>query len=151
MIFVDQQERGRFLRFAAVGAIGAAVDFGIFNLITQFTQIQAVWASIISFTAAVVSNFLWNRFWTYPDSRSKPMSSQVGQFIAVSAIGLGIRTPLFIWLERVLIRWFAGMVPKGFVVSNVFVGHNAALAVAVFVVMMWNFYANRFWTYNDVS
>jgi putative flippase GtrA len=110
-----------------------------------------VWASVISFTAAVGSNFLWNRFWTYPDSRSKKLGRQVSQFILVSVIGLGIRTPLFAWLEKVLVRFFTGMLPRGFAFSSTFIGHNLALAAAVLVVMLWNFYANRFWTYNDIS
>jgi putative flippase GtrA len=150
MILRDPQERSRFLRFAVVGIIGAVVDFGIFNLLTQLTTLPAVWASVISFTAAIVSNFLWNRYWTYPDSRTKNIGRQVGQFILVSVIGLGIRTPLFAFLEKVLVRLFATMIPKNFIVSNTFVGHNLALAIAVFVVMMWNFFANRLWTYNDI-
>src|SRR5512133_2734489 len=95
MMLTDPQERGRFLRFVVVGIIGAIVDFGTFNLLVALTHIPAVWASMISFTAAVVSTFLWNRYWTYPDSRSKAISRQVVQFLVVSAIGLGIRTPLF--------------------------------------------------------
>lgn len=150
MILQNGQERTRFLRFAMVGAIGAVVDFGIFNILTQLTHLPAVWASVISFTAAVASNFLWNRFWTYPDSRTKKVSQQVGQFLLISLIGLGIRTPLFVYLEKFLIRFLAGLVPKNFVVSNIFIGHNLALAAAVLVVMMWNFYANRLWTYNDI-
>ena len=150
MIILDPQERSRFLRFAVVGIIGAAIDFGIFNLLTQLTDLPAVWASVISFAAAVCSNFLWNRFWTYPDSRTKNVGRQVGQFILVSLIGLGIRTPLFAFSEKILIRLITGMIPKNFIVSSTFLGHNLALAVAVIVVMMWNFYANRFWTYNDI-
>lgn len=149
-MLTDPQERARFLRFTLVGTIGAVVDFGVFNLLTQLTQLPAVWASIISFTAAIVSNFLWNRFWTYPDSRTKNVSQQVGQFVLVSVIGLGIRTPLFAWLERFLVRFIAALLPKGFLFSNTFMGHNLALAAAVLVVMTWNFFANRFWTYNDI-
>jgi putative flippase GtrA len=151
MIVTDPQERGRFLRFAVVGVMGAVVDFGTFNILVNVFHVIAVWASVISFTAAVISNFLWNRFWTYPDSRSKRLSHQVTQFLVVSFVGLGIRTPLFAWLEKVLVRSFAAEVPKGFVLSSVFLAHNVALAIAVFVVMMWNFFANRYWTYNDVS
>jgi putative flippase GtrA len=104
-----------------------------------------------SFTAAIVSNFLWNRFWTYPDSRSKNVSKQVVQFIVVSVIGLAIRTPLFAGMERILITFLERNLPKPFFVTPTFAGHNIALAIAVLVVMMWNFFANRYWTYNDVS
>ena len=151
MIIRDPQERGRFLRFAVVGAIGAVVDFGIFNLLVNLANMVAIWASVASFTAAVVSNFLWNRFWTYPDSRSKSVSKQVIQFILVSVVGLGIRTPLFAWLEKVFAHNLGRVLPANFPLSSTFLGHNFALAIAVLVVMMWNFFANRFWTYNDIS
>jgi putative flippase GtrA len=150
MIVSDPQERGRFLRFAAVGAMGAFVDFGTFNLLVNLIHIPAVWASVLSFTAAVISNFIWNRFWTYPDSRTKQVSRQIFQFTIVSVIGLAIRTPLFAWLEKALVRSLTIILPKTFFLSSVFLGHNIALAIAILVVMMWNFFANRFWTYNDI-
>ena len=151
MIITNRQERTRFLRFALVGAIGAVVDFGTFNLLTQLTAITAVVASMISFSAAVTSNFIWNRFWTYPDSRSKSVMKQVVQFFIVNLIGLAIRTPLFATLEKILVSNLERLLKPGFPFTPTFVGHNISLAVAVLVVMMWNFFANRFWTYNDVS
>jgi putative flippase GtrA len=32
-----------------------------------------------------------------------------------------------------------------------FLGNNLALAVGVLVVMFWNFFVNRFWTYGDIE
>ncbi|NLG97882.1 MAG: GtrA family protein [Chloroflexi bacterium] len=151
MIFTNPMERTRFLRFAVVGAIGAIVDFGTFNILVQITSIRAVWISMISFAAAVTSNFLWNRYWTYPDSRSKAVSKQIAQFLIVSVIGLAIRTPLFAWLENLSIQIFSNILPEDFFLSSTFLGHNISLAIAVGVVMLWNFFANRFWTYNDVE
>ena len=150
MILTDPKERTRFLRFAVVGTIGAVVDFGTFNLLTLLTPIPAVIASVISFIIAVVNNFLWNRYWTYTDSRSKPVSRQLVQFFAINIIGLAIRTPLFAGLENVLIRWFSNFSLSSFLTPT-FLGHNFSLATAVVVVMMWNFFANRYWTYNDVK
>lgn len=151
MIITDRQERSRFMRFAVVGTIGAVVDFGTFNILTSLLHVGSVLASVCSFTAAIASNFLWNRFWTYPDSRSKNVSKQMMQFILVSVIGLIIRTPMFAGLEKILVSFFERNLPKTFIFSPTFTGHNIALAIAVGVVMMWNFFANRYWTYNDVS
>lgn len=69
----------------------------------------------------------------------------------VSVIGLGIRTPLFAFLEEVLKQFFTRTLPRTFALSSTFLGHNIALAIAVLVVMMWNFFANRYWTYNDIK
>jgi putative flippase GtrA len=114
MIITDPQERGRFLRFAVVGIMGAIVDFGTFNLLVNLAHVAAVSASVVSFTAAVISNFLWNRFWTYPDSRSKAVSKQVGQFIIVSAVGLAIRTPMFAWMEKFFVQNLGRLLPANF-------------------------------------
>jgi len=146
----NSKERSRFFRFAFVGAVGAVVDFGIFNILTQLTSISAVVASIISFSCAVMSNFIWNRFWTYPESRSKPVSQQLVQFGIISVIGLIIRTPLFAGMEYILIKALDGITPDGFL-SPIVIAHNISLATAIVVVMLWNFFANRYWTYGDLG
>ena len=60
-------ERGRFLKFMVVGAIGAVIDFGIANVLTHFLRMDLVPAGTISLACAIVSNFIWNRYWTYPE------------------------------------------------------------------------------------
>jgi putative flippase GtrA len=150
MILTNKKERGRFFRFLVVGTLGAVVDFGTFNLLTNLTRIDAVIASMISFSAAVASNFLWNRYWTYPDSRTKHISHQLIQFFLINIIGLAIRTPLFAFLEPRMIT-LAEKYAAGMPLKSVTIGHNLSLAVAVGVVLLWNFFANRYWTYSDVS
>lgn len=143
-------ERTRFLKFCVVGIIGAVVDFGVMNLILHFTG-NARLASTISFIAAVISNFLWNRYWTYPDSREKPLVQQLGQFFLINSIGLGIRYLLFLTIDQPIINLAEKVVPEGFFMTPSVLGHNVTMVIAVFIVMMWNFFANRLWTYNDVK
>lgn len=151
-IVTNPQERTRFFRFAVVGIIGAVVDFGTFNLLTNIAGLTAVWASVFSFIAAIISNFTWNRYWTYPDSRTKPITRQVLQFSLVSIVGLFIRTPIIALLEPLFTRLFTGLqfLPVGFLTAE-FLADNLALAVAVIVVMFWNFFINRYWTYDDIN
>jgi putative flippase GtrA len=152
VLITNRIERDRFLRFAMVGVVGAVVDFGSFNLLTTILRTPAVWASILSFMAAVVSNFIWNRYWTYPDSRSKRVPIQLIEFTIISMIGLAIRTPVFILLEGSLRRVFATLkLPYTSFFTPDFLGHNLALACAVLIVMFWNFFINRYWTYRDVT
>ena len=149
-ILTNPRERTRFMRFATVGVIGAVVDFGTYTLLHDGLGVIAVWASVLSFLAAIISNFTWNRYWTYPDSRSKQISQQVVQFVVVSGIGLGIRTPIFALLEPPLDSFFLGKVNLAFIPTG-FLGDKVALGIAVIVVMFWNFFINRYWTYNDVE
>lgn len=149
MIFTNTRERTRFFRFAVVGLIGAIVDFGILNMLL-LASFPYVLAGSISFIAAVGSNFVWNRYWTYPDLRSKPLARQVVQFVIINALGLAIRAPVLAWLEDILID----LAKKQFILKSLspeFIGHNTGLAIAIILVMFWNFFANRYWTYNDVS
>ena len=149
-ILTDRQERIRFFKFMVVGAIGAVVDFGVMNLLSHFLGMQLVIAGTISFGCAVFSNFIWNRIWTYPDSRSRPIARQLAMFFAVNIAGVAIRIPILRFLELPLLRSFKGMSLR-LPFTAEFLAKNFTLAVAVGVVMLWNFFVNRYWTYNDVK
>jgi len=150
MILTNAQERTRFYKFATVGAIGAVIDFALFNVFTSVAGIPAIISSALSFVAAVLSNFIFNRYWTYPDSRSKALAHQAIQFSMISLIGMGIRLIMFALLEKPFINIADNFFPS-LGINSTLIGHNATLALAILVVMMWNFIANRYWTYNDVS
>jgi putative flippase GtrA len=158
----NRREFTRFLKFSVVGVIGAVVDFGSFNIFANILGITSVISSVFSFTAAVTSNFIWNRFWTYPDSRSKTIHQQAVQFGLISVIGLAIRTPIFALSEkpmaRLIVRFLITPVGQNMldwipfpVVDPQVIGGNLALALAVVIVLFWNFFANRLWTYSDAD
>ena len=151
-ILTDSQERTRFLKFALVGTIGAIVDFGVFNLLSAILGIHHVVAIVCSFFVAVINNFLLNRYWTFPDSRSKSASRQLVQFAIVNIIGLAIRTPLFAVLSSPLQSLFdlLPLLPIGIFDAEM-LGNNLALAIAVIVVLFWNFIINRKWTFSDIE
>jgi putative flippase GtrA len=157
-----QRELTRFIKFLVVGTIGAVVDFGIFNLLTSLLNIWIVLAGAISFTAAVTSNFIWNYYWTYPDSRSKPIRKQVVQFAIVNLVGLAIRSPILQFMEQPfthlsskMLAIFPSNIPPGsesiLPLNEITLGRNLALATAVIFVLFWNFGVNRIWTYSDVK
>jgi putative flippase GtrA len=145
----NSSEKIRFFKFAIVGLIGAILDFGIMNLLVASIQSPFVIAGTISFICAVISNFSWNRIWTYPESRSKPIVNQLGQFSLVNAAGLLIRLPILKFGEPAMDK-FLSTIPS-LTKFHQFISHNATLAIAVGIVMMWNFFVNRYWTYNDID
>lgn len=146
----NRSEQKRILKFAVVGGIGTVIDFGIFNLLTQLTLLTAVTASVISFSCAVINNFFLNRAWTFKGSQARSLPIQMGQFALISVIGLFIRTPIFAVLEKVFTNLAERFLP-GFFLSPIVVAHNLALACAIVIVLIWNFFANRFWTFKDVK
>lgn len=150
MTVLDNKERVRFIKFAVVGAIGSVVDIGVMNLLTQVFHFQLVLAGSISFVCAVINNFIGNRYWTYPDSRSKPIHRQLGMFFIVNTIGIAIRIPILKYAEPPLAKLFENLAHISFDTADA-LAKNATLILAIGVVMLWNFFINRYWTYNDVD
>lgn len=148
----NARERSRFLRFAIVGVIGAVVDFGVANLLVKSLHTRLVIAGTVSFILAILSNFTWNRYWTYPDSRSKSLSHQLMQFGMVSLMGLLIRVPVLRFVEPPM-EALAAQLGLQFLpyLDSKTVGDNITLAIAVLIVMFWNFFVNLYWTYSDVE
>ncbi|MFC2052715.1 GtrA family protein [Chloroflexota bacterium] len=150
-IITNSRERTRFLKFSVVGVIGAIVDFGVMNLLVALFGASLVIAGTISFMAAIFSNFMWNRYWTYPDSRSKPIIIQLLEFTVVSVIGMAIRIPTLALLEPVLNNFFSNLPYEISYSSLKTISYNVTLAIAVLIVLFWNFFINRYWTYGDVE
>ena len=151
----NRKEVTRFLRFAIVGAIGAVLDLGLLYLLHVGAGLPIVLANTCSFTAAVLSNFTWNRYWTYPDSRSKPIRTQLVQFFIVNIAGWGINTGILVLLRYPCVS-LVGAATRAMALSLTpeflyKLGYNLAKAIATGVVLFWNFFVNRFWTYSDVS
>jgi putative flippase GtrA len=163
------KEVERFLKFAVVGVIGAMVDFGTL-LVLQATvlppvgeqaDLKVVLASTLAFVAAVISNFIWNRYWTYPDSRTRSIRRQLAQFTIISFIGWAGRTlwirSSYEWLGVFLMPFVLPEIQlfrPGYVPSHsaeAKLGTLAAWLIGVIIVMVWNFIANRYWTYNDIQ
>ncbi len=150
MILTDNKERVRFLKFATVGAIGSVVDFGVMNLMSHLFDMSLVYAGTISFICAVMSNFTLNRFWTYPESRSRHVLHQLGMFFLVNAAGILIRIPILHYVEPIMAGAFESMAHISNAAAET-LAKNATLALAIGIVMIWNFFINRYWTYNDVE
>lgn len=150
MILTENKERIRFLKFATVGAIGSVIDVLIMNLLTQLFNMRLVYAGTISLVCAIVSNFMLNRYWTYPDSRSRHFLHQLGMFFLVNLIGIAFRIPILHFVEPPMARAFESMVHLSQASAEIF-AKNATVALAIGIVMIWNFFINRYWTYNDID
>jgi putative flippase GtrA len=147
----------RFVKFAIVGTIGAVVDFTVFNIMklvfevvglgegwnvsASARQIQLAAANVISFSAAGLSNFTWNRLWTFPESRERPLGTQLMQFTIVNITGLFINTLILVGLDQYVLQQ---IVPPR-------LSYNIAKAFAICVVLFWNFGMNLIWTYRGIE
>lgn len=130
----------RFFKFAIVGTIGAVVDFSVLNLLVLGFGISKEYANLVSVTCAIISNFTWNRLWTFPESRERPLHTQFAQFALVNVVGLAINQMVFLGTDALI---FAHLFPHPW-------DYNAAKATAIIVVLFWNFFVNRRTTYKGI-
>jgi putative flippase GtrA len=126
------QRRGvrQFAKFGVVGASGAVISFVIFHTLLHFA-LDLKLAFSIGFIAGGVSNYFWNRYWTF---RSKGhVGKELAQYLTVSAIALVLGVIVTGALDRFLppfylrnsLIWLCGTV-----------GGTAV-----------NFFVNKYWTF----
>jgi putative flippase GtrA len=158
---INPKEAERFTKFLFVGTLGFIIDFGTLTFLVEVVKLPAivesqtpfsalaglVFANTIAFSLAVLSNFTWNRYWTYPESRAKRKRVQLPQFAVVSILGLlinnailALTTPLF---EQLIVTVSA--------IPDSIEGYVPAKISATIVVLFWNFFVNRFWTFGNVK
>jgi putative flippase GtrA len=128
----------QFLKFAAVGFLNTAIDFGVLNVLLFATGIQSGAAlfvlNIIAFTAATTNSYFWNKFWTFRDKGSiRPV--QIGQFLTVSVIGALINSSVVYAISTFIDPLF-GFSPTVWV--------NVAKIVATGFSFIWNFAGYKF-------
>lgn len=137
----NQREFGRFFKFAIVGAVGAVVDFGVLNLLILVFSWPKFFANLVSVTCAMISNFIWNRRWTFPESRDHAIHVSFSKFAIVNLIGLAINQTVFVAADMLIFEPMFG--PRS-------LSYNLSKACAIGVVLFWNFGANRVWTYRGI-
>jgi putative flippase GtrA len=130
----------RFAKFAVVGAIGMVVDLTILNILYKIVGLPLLAANTISFSTAVLSNFTWNRLWTFPESRHRPLIPQLAKFALVNVVGLALNN---------LVLWVVFNAVKNFMPDPL--NYNFAKVTAIGVVLFWNYGINRIWTYKGIQ
>jgi putative flippase GtrA len=132
----SNKEIERFTRFLTVGAIGTVLDFSLLTLL-KLTGMPTLFANSISFLAGLTNNFTFNRLWTFQDVAQSNWKKQLAQFTAVSLVGLALNNIILLSLEGAL----------GNLLGQPDWGYLPAKVIATGVVVFWNYFANRMWTF----
>ncbi len=136
----NKYEVKRFVKFAIVGISGLVVDYAMLNILVYGFGVQSAIAIAVAFVLAATNNFVWNILWVYPESRAS-FWRHFPTFLTVNAVGLGINELILFLFEQPIEALF----------SNHVIGLNLTKAIAAIVVMMWNFFVNRFVTFRHVK
>lgn len=128
----------RFVKFGIVGVSGTLIDFSITWLCRDILGLPDLIANAIGFVVAATTNYILNRIWTW-HSTEKNVGVEYLKFFAVSVIGLLLNTLILFLL-------------KGFdLFDNPDLNFWSAKVGATLIVMLWNFFANNFFTFKKKS
>ncbi len=132
----SSKEVERFGRFLAVGGVGTVLDFSLLTLL-KLAGLPTLLANSLSFIAGLVNNFTWNRLWTFNDAVQTDWHKQFAQFAVVSFVGLTLNNLILLSLEGMF----------GTILGQPEWGYLPAKVIATGVVVFWNYFANRMWTF----
>lgn len=118
-----------FIKFGITGASGLIIDFSLTWLFKDELQLNKFLANAIGFSAAITSNYIINRYWTFKDHKSKA-ATQFTAFVMVSLIGLLLNSLVIFLLNNIM--------NINFYISK---------AAAVLIVFFWNFSLNYFFVF----
>lgn len=134
--FTERRGVRQFVKFGIVGASGFIVNLVAFTLLQRVVpdhsrplQYNIIYS--LAFMAGGVSNYYFNRVWTF---RSQGHAVREGaQFLTVSAIALGVG----LGVSALVSPWLGH-------------GHKTWL-VATLSGIVVNFFLNKYWTFKHVA
>ena len=113
----------KFLKFSVVGFTGLILDFSLTYLLREKAKINQYVANSVGFSAAVVSNFFLNKYWTFLDS-NPDVAYQFSKFLLISICGLLLNNGIIFILRLRDVQFYF------------------AKAMAIAIVVLWNFIMN---------
>lgn len=138
-----QRVAKQFLKFGVTGVVGAIIDFGTYAVLTRgigWTTLYTIAgyeisaANNVSVFAAIMSNFILNKYWTFRYREGSAAKQWMGYF------ALNLVT----WaLNQLLMSYFAFRVP---LFTQLF-GDNkdfAAKVAAICFILFVNFFGSKF-------
>jgi putative flippase GtrA len=122
----------QLIKFTGVGVFGTAVQYVTLFLLVQIADIHPVVASTAGFMLGAFVNYHLNYIYTFRSSKSH--FEAMPKFFSVAAVGL--------FLNGVIMQFFIGY----FSIAYIF-----AQLIATGLVLLWNFTANRMWTFMETN
>ena len=131
----------QFIKFIIIGFSSAIIDVAVAKFLMKKFDMHWIPAGTLSFVLAVTNGFYWNSKWTFRGMGAGRKHELYVKFVAVNIVGLllniGIMKAVFILETGQLIQH----------VNPSPMQWNIAKALAIVLVAMWNFTANKFWTF----
>jgi dolichol-phosphate mannosyltransferase len=134
-LFWRSGEFHRFLKFCAVGAVGAVFNLVVLYSLTEFGVFYII-SGLLGIEAGLLSNFFLNRSWTFKDRQGRGLRYVLTALYrdhAVRFVGIVLNL-LILWI----LTSFFGLY---YLLSQL---------VGIGVAMLWNYGGNQWWTWEAV-
>ena len=133
----------QFIKFCVIGLTSTVIDIFISKRLTYDVHLHWVLAKVISTSLAVTNGFIWNSLWTFKGQGSDAKHKLYMKFVAVNVVGLCLNITI---MKLVMVAFTGKLIHQG--TPDKF--HWAvATGVAILCVSIWNFTANKRWTFGN--
>lgn len=134
-LFRRSGELHRFLKFCTVGLMGAGVNLAVLYALTEAGLFYLL-SGLIGIEAAILSNFVLNRSWTFKDRGTigfRSILTALYRDHAVRSVGIVLNL-VILWLLTSVFGFY-------YILSQ---------AIGIGVAMLWNYSGNQWWTWEPV-
>lgn len=115
--------------FAVVGSAGTFVHYSILIGLVQLLTVTPALASTIGFIFGALTNYLLNYRYTFRSGKSH--GTTIGKFYAVAMSGM--------LLNALILSFFVNILSLHYIPAQV---------LTTFLIFLWTFSGNRWWTFS---
>lgn len=131
-----------FIKFGLVGLTGTIVDFVFYKLFIKMFGYPPATAKGFSAEIAIISNFIWNNFWTFRYRKTKTsiwQKAAIFNIVSLGGLAIGV----------LVVKLLHSMYGDGFVTigSARLAYNNFYFFATIPPVMIWNFIVNHYITW----
>lgn len=132
-------------KFAEVGGLNFLVDLGVINLLVLISGVATGFLTVIykaiSFAAAVINSYAWNKYWVFDDAGKQEQTKEAGKFLIASLLGLGVNLAVYSVIKYGGPAVVASITDKSWVSIGTVAGSLSGMA--------FNFILYKIWVFKD--
>ena len=144
----------KFIKFGLIGVLNTLVDFAVFYVMDRWVIRDGPTLTLlgmavvtgpylsngISYVAANIHSFFWNKFWTF-QKRDRITRSEAGRYLVTSAGYLLISSlSLAVFIRVLSLPLLAALVPERWI-------NPLAKLPTACVTIFYNYLMNKFWVF----
>jgi putative flippase GtrA len=129
--FFSEKARSEPVRFLMAGGLATAVQYVLLVFLVELSILAPVAASLVSYLIAALGNYLLNYYFTFASNANHRVA--LARFLTVAGVGFSANGGImYVGTEYLQFHYLAVQIS------------------ATLIVLVWNFLAHKFWTYQSV-